>query len=167
MTTETAHYCATHPDVETELACGKCGKFICPRCMVQTPVGARCRDCAQLRRPPMYTLDTVSILRVFGAALGVGAAVGLLWGLLVPGFGLLGFFLIFIGMFAGYGMANVVEWAGGRKRGPLVQAAAVAGIVLAYVVRNLALTESPFIVNDIWGLIFVGIAAVVAWNRLR
>jgi len=167
MTTETAHYCATHPDVETELACGKCGKFICPRCMVQTPVGARCRDCAQLRRPPMYTLDTVSILRVFGAALGVGAAVGLLWGLLVPGFGLLGFFLIFIGMFAGYGMANVVEWASGRKRGPLVQAAAVAGIVLAYLVRNAVLSGSLFVVNDTWGLIFVGIAAVVAWNRLR
>jgi hypothetical protein len=167
MTTETAHYCATHPEVETELACGKCGRYICPRCMVQTPVGARCRDCAQLRRPPMYSLGPASIARVVGAAVGAGVAVGLVWGLLVPGFGLLGFFMLFLGMFAGYGMANVVEWAGGRKRGLVVQWSAVAGIVTAYMVRNLALVGSPFIVNDLWGLIFVGIAAVVAWNRLR
>ncbi len=167
MTTETAHYCATHPEVETELACGKCDRYICPRCMVQTPVGARCRECAQLRRPPMYSLGPASVARVAGAAVGVGAAVGLVWGLLVPGFGLLGFFMLFLGMFAGYGMANVVEWAGGRKRGPVVQWSAVAGIIVAYLVRNIALVGSPLIVNDLWGLIFVGIAAVVAWNRLR
>ena len=167
MTTETAHYCATHPEVETELACGKCGRFICPRCMVQTPVGARCRECAQLRRPPMYSLGPVSIARVAGAAIGAGAAVGLVWGLVVPGFGLLGFFMLFLGMFAGYGMANLVEWAGGRKRGPVVQWSAVAGIVVAYMVRNVVLVGSPFVVNDLWGLIFVAIAAVVAWNRLR
>ena len=167
MTTETAHYCATHPEVETELACGKCGRYICPRCMVQTPVGARCRECAQLRRPPMYSLGPASIARVVGAAVGAGVAVGLVWGLLVPGFGLLGFFMLFLGMFAGYGMANLVDWAGGRKRGPVVQWSAVAGIVAAYMVRNIVLVGSPFVVNDLWGLIFVGIAAVVAWNRLR
>jgi hypothetical protein len=167
MTTETAHYCATHPEVETELACGKCGRYICPRCMVQTPVGARCRECAQLRRPPMYSLGPASIARVAGAAIGAGVAVGLVWGLLIPGFGLLGFFMLFLGMFAGYGMANLVDWAGGRKRGPIVQWSAVAGIVAAYMVRNIVLVGSPFVVNDLWGLIFVGIAAVVAWNRLR
>jgi hypothetical protein len=167
MTTETAHYCATHPDVETELACGKCGRFICPRCMVQTPVGARCRECAQLRRPPMYTLAPASVARVVGTALGVGGAVGLAWGLLVPGLGFLGFFMLFLGMFAGYGMATVVDWAGGRKRGPVVQWSAVAGIVVAYLVRNLVLTGGLLIINDLWGLIFVGIAAAVAWNRLR
>jgi hypothetical protein len=91
----------------------------------------------------------------------------LVWGLLVPGFGLLGFFMLFLGMFAGYGMANLVDWAGGRKRGPVVQWSAVAGIVVAYMVRNIVLVGSPFVVNDLWGLIFVGIAAVVAWNRLR
>jgi hypothetical protein len=49
----------------------------------------------------------------------------------------------------------------------VVQWSAVAGIIVAYLVRNIALVGSPLIVNDLWGLIFVGIAAVVAWNRLR
>ena len=33
--------CAAHPNVETELSCGKCGKAICARCLVHGPVGAR------------------------------------------------------------------------------------------------------------------------------
>jgi hypothetical protein len=135
--------------------------------MVQTPVGARCKDCAQMRRPPMYSLSPASLARVYGAAIGIGAAAGLLWGLLLPALGSFGFFLIFLGMAAGYGMANAIEWAGGRKRGRTVQAAAVTGIVVAYLVRNIALVGSPLIVNDIWGLVFVAVASVVAWNRLR
>jgi hypothetical protein len=120
-----------------------------------------------MRRLPMYSLGPARVARVVGAAIGIGIAVGLAWGLLVPGFGLFGFFLIFIGMFAGYGMASAMDWAGGRKRGPIVQWSAVAGIIVAYVVRNLALTGSPVIVNDIWGLVFVAVASVTAWNRLR
>ena len=65
--------CATHPSVETELACSRCGKPICPRCLVITPVGARCRECARLRRLPTYRLGTVFILRGLGAALAAGA----------------------------------------------------------------------------------------------
>ncbi len=43
----------------------------------------------------------------------------------------------------------------------------MAGVVAAYLVRNLVVTGSLLIVNDIWGLIFVAVAAVSAWNRLR
>jgi hypothetical protein len=164
---ETVNHCATHPDVESELQCGRCGKYICPRCMVQTPVGARCRECARLRRPPMYTLSPLNIARVVGAGLGLGVAFGLLWGLLVPQVGLFGFFMLFVGMFAGYGMANALDWAGGRKRGVIVQAAAIGGIVVAYLVRNMVADGQPIVPNDVWGLIFVAIAAVTAWNRLR
>lgn len=164
---EIIHHCAAHPSVETELRCGTCDTYICVRCMVQTPVGARCRNCAKLRRPPMYSVGPASLARILGGALGAGLTVGLLWGILLPGLGMLGFFMLFLGMFAGYGMANLMERASGRKRGPVVQGAAVAGIVLAYLVRNLVVFGAPLIVNDLWGLIFVGIASVVAWNRLR
>lgn len=162
---EATQRCAQHPDVETDLACGKCGTLICPRCLVQTPVGARCRPCAQLRRLPMYTLSPASLVRVGGVAVALGIAVGLAWGLLLP-FGF-GFFALFLGLFAGYGMAAVLDRAGGRKRGPTVQGAAVAGIIVAYLVRNLVLTGAPIVPNDLWGLLFVAAAAVVAWNQLR
>src|SRR5262245_41532090 len=76
--------CARDPGVETELRCGKCDTPICPRCMVQTPVGARCRECANLRRPVQYTVSSLLFVRAAGAALGVALGVGLLWAWLLP-----------------------------------------------------------------------------------
>ena len=59
--------CATHPDVETELGCSRCGKAICPRCLVHTPVGARCRECANVRRIPTYNVSADLMLRGRGS----------------------------------------------------------------------------------------------------
>jgi len=41
--------CTRHTNVETALTCGRCEKPVCPRCMVHTDVGIRCRDCAPAR----------------------------------------------------------------------------------------------------------------------
>jgi hypothetical protein len=113
----------------------------------------------------MYTLGPLAIARLAGAAAVIGVLVGAAWGLLLPvGFG---FFALFLGIFAGYGMARAMEWAGGHKRGPLVQGAAVAGVVLAYFVHNLVVAGALILPGDLWGLLFVGAASVVAWNQLR
>ena len=55
-------YCANHSSVETLLRCSKCGKPICTRCIVQTPVGARCRECANVQRLPIYQVGAVSVM---------------------------------------------------------------------------------------------------------
>src|SRR5690349_7239594 len=65
-------YCATHPKVETTLRCGKCGTPICPKCMVMTPVGARCRTCANVRPMAMYEVKPELLLR--GLLAGVVSA---------------------------------------------------------------------------------------------
>ncbi|WJW66975.1 hypothetical protein OZ401_000221 [Candidatus Chlorohelix allophototropha] len=44
-------FCKRHPTIETGLKCGRCGTPICPRCMVYTPVGVRCPDCARTPVP--------------------------------------------------------------------------------------------------------------------
>ena len=71
--------CATHPNVETNLRCGKCGKPICPKCMVQTPVGTRCRECARLNKAPTFRVSGWYYLRASGTALGLAVVVGLVW----------------------------------------------------------------------------------------
>ena len=160
--------CATHPNVETELACGRCGKPICPRCLVYTPVGARCRDCAQLRRLPTYQIPITYILRGTGAAGAAGAAIGGLWGLLVrQGSGGYGFFVFFLALGIGYGVGEAVSRATNRKRGAALQGAAAAGVVLAYLVRNLVAGSGLIPNNDFYGYILVGIAIIVAIGRLR
>jgi len=73
--------CARHQDVQTFLRCSRCDVPICPRCLVQTPVGARCPECARPTRIRQGSL----FRQVLGAAagMGVGMAVGGLV-LLVP-----------------------------------------------------------------------------------
>jgi Zn-dependent protease len=44
--------CAAHPAVESYLSCGRCERAICARCLVHTPVGSRCGDCAGSDRGP-------------------------------------------------------------------------------------------------------------------
>ena len=74
---ETLH-CANHPNVETLLRCNKCGKPICQRCGIRTPVGIRCRECAQLRRPPMYKVGPQHYLLAALVALPVSFVAGLI-----------------------------------------------------------------------------------------
>ena len=39
--------CAFHPGVETEVRCAECERPICPKDMVPTPVGYKCKICAK------------------------------------------------------------------------------------------------------------------------
>jgi membrane associated rhomboid family serine protease len=41
--------CYRHPDRETGVSCSNCGRPICPDCMITTPVGMRCPECAKQR----------------------------------------------------------------------------------------------------------------------
>lgn len=40
-------FCYRHPKEATNLACGRCGKPVCTRCVVLGPAGPRCRECAK------------------------------------------------------------------------------------------------------------------------
>ena len=165
--------CATHPSVETDLACGKCGKAICPRCLVHTPVGARCRDCAQLRKLPQYQISPSFLLRATGAAVGVGVVVGGLWGVLIP-FGTSFFFGLLVGLGIGYAVGEAVSWASNRKVGTQLQVVAGLGVVVAYLVRAAVLASelkhvavSDVVTQDTLGYVVVILAVVVAAGRVR
>jgi len=160
--------CATHPNVETELACGRCDKPICPRCLVQTPVGARCRQCAGVRRLPTFEVSPAYAARGLAASLVAGAVVGAVWaGLLSQNVGVVGFFVFFVALGIGYAVGETVSWATNRKRGPTLQGIAVVGVVEAYLIRNLLEGTAVIPSNDLWGYILVAVAAIVAAGRLR
>jgi hypothetical protein len=167
MTAQEPLRCATHPDIETNLRCGKCGKPICPKCLIQTPVGARCRDCAGLRRLPTYRVSTVYYLRAIGAALGAAGAIGVAWGFissLIPFF----FLNLILAAGVGYAIGELTGLAVNRKRGLALAIIGSCAVIACYAVNIFTFGDVPTtglgIVLDIAGLA-IGITTAV--SRLR
>ena len=157
--------CARHPKVETELTCGRCETPICPRCAVFTDVGARCPTCAPARKLPQFEVGFVYLLRGAAAALGTGAALGAVWGALLPGG--IGFLGLFVAAFLGYAIAEAVSVVTNRKAGSALQVVAAAGALAAYLVRNLVIGDGLLPTDDLFGYIAVIVAGAVAISRLR
>lgn len=120
--TPEATYCARHPQVETYLRCSRCETPICPECLVQTPVGARCPQCAELRRLPIYQVGVKWILRGLVAGLAVAAIGGIIVSS-VRGFGMLLILLL------GYVVGEAVGAAANRKQGPILGWTAVVAML--------------------------------------
>jgi hypothetical protein len=116
-------FCANHPSRPTTLRCNRCGKPICARCAMHTPVGYRCRECV---RGQQAAFETAKGRDLIMAVVIAGVAVGLSIGIL-RFIGLWGFLLA---PFAGGGSAEVVRWAVGRRRSRTLLRLAVAGGVL-------------------------------------
>ena len=155
--------CAVHPDVETNLRCGKCEKPICPHCMVQTPVGARCKECARLYKLPTYTVSKSHYLKAGFTAIGIAIACGLLWSLLNSLIPYFLFFNIFIGAAVGYACAEIISLATNRKRGLGLTIIASGAVVLSYLVGLIVPWGFLFSYYDILGIaagIFVAVTRI-------
>jgi len=165
--------CAIHNDVETALACGKCGTPICPRCLVETPVGARCRKCANVRRLPTYSITPAQYLKAVAAGLLVAVAVGIAWAWLRSEVAVLGWSLtisLILGSAVAYAIAEVVSRAVNRKRGTPLQVIACTCFVLCYIVSWVGLsgdTLTFFLHFSLIDIVIVIVGVVIAAARLR
>jgi hypothetical protein len=163
--------CVAHPAIETDLGCSRCGVAICPRCLVQTPVGGRCRSCASVRRVPTYNLSRQAVVRAAAAAVVGGAAMGVGWwafNYLTYQF----YFGILTGLMLGFLIGELVAVACNRRAGPPLQAIAVAGVIIAYAVRMaLVFTLDGWILEDLRydaeGLIATVLGCFIAASRLK
>ena len=162
--------CAFHPDVETNLRCGKCGKPICPKCLVQTLVGARCPDCAKLYKLPTYQVSATYFLRAIGTGAGMAIVGGVIWGVVrgsVPFF----YLNFLLAPAVGYAIGEVISLSVNRKRGAILAIIAGVAVALSYMVSIL----SPWglsinlvsIMHLILDIVALGLGIFVAVNRLR
>ena len=126
--------CATHPRTETYVRCSRCEKAICTACMISTPVGYRCRDCAGVRTLPQLNLRPVMLLRALAAAVGLVLVGGIVWALVFQS----GFLMLLImgGAAEGYGIAEGVSRAAGRRTSPALPYIAGVSAALSLVVGN-------------------------------
>jgi len=130
--------CKNHPKSETRLRCSKCDEPICTSCLVQTPVGYRCHECAQLRRLPQFSVGPSLLARAVPAGLLVSA---LCWfaASFVP---YLGFF---VAILVGVAVSEVMGRLALRRSNRWLEGSAVlcvvTGMVIAYTIQGLRVGE--------------------------
>ena len=128
--------CATHPAVETHVRCNQCNKAICFRCMVQTPVGYRCQECARGRVNPLHTLQGHSG-KVAGAAIASAVVGGVAWAFSREiGGGAFGFISVLLAMGIGYGIGETVSRAASHRPIQSLRAVVASAAVAAFLVGN-------------------------------
>jgi hypothetical protein len=167
--------CYRHPDRETYVRCGRCDQPICSRCAMQGPVGFRCRECGRPARDPLTSMRPSQL----AIGLAISVAGGLVVGLMS---GRIGFFGLILAWFAGGVIADAILRFVGIKRGPIMAATLVGGIVAGAAV---AFGVDAAMIGDTFGpggggfiagylreqaisaALAAGIACFGAWSRLR
>ena len=162
--------CASHPGVETNLSCSKCGKPICPKCLVQTPVGARCTGCAGMARLPTFHVSLHYYLRAIGVALGMAIIFGLIWGTIEMLIGIFSLTLL-MAPAAGFVIGEITSIAVNRKRGKGLAAIASVAVVVSFLL-TLLFPRAPLfhlsnIFNIVYTLLALGLGIFVTITRLR
>ena len=157
--------CATHPGVETGLTCSKCGKPICPRCLVQTPVGARCAQCARSKLPA-FILTPGDYVKGILAGLGVAIVCGILWYFIRWFIPYMVFFNLLVAAGIGYGIGQAMSYSVNRKRGLILKTVAGICVLVAYIIGNQMILPGQFIVGfNLFNILAIAIGVYLAVTR--
>lgn len=172
---EAVVYCMVHPTVETTLRCNKCGRPMCTKCAVQTPVGYRCKQCVRGQQDVFYKATNKDYLIAGAVSLGLG----LVAGLIVPRLGL--FFSLILSAAVGSIIAQAVLRLTGRRRGRYTGYVVAAGIVVSSIpalieplrlmtqfgAANVALPPNFILYELVGPVLYIGIAAFIAFGWFR
>lgn len=141
--------CPRHRNVETALRCPSCGTPICPKCLVQTPVGAKCPPCARGPRLSWQMVGPAAYLRSGAAGLGVGVLGGI--ALSVAPFGyLIMIALLLIGLLVGEAVSAAARRRASSGLAVLAFACAAVGPILgqaAMLVPRIPVTDPALRAN--------------------
>jgi len=135
---------------ESGLTCGKCGETICPECAVPTPVGFRCRECANLYKLPTFRIEPKHYVIAVLVGLGLAVLFGLLWSIAIRFMPYLYLNLV-IAPGIGAAISEVMSRAVNRKRGLGLAIIAGGSMVICYLIEVLAPWGIGFYFFDIVG----------------
>ena len=163
-------FCATHKDIETALKCSRCGKAICPYCMIQTPVGARCRICANLQKLPVATISLRRFIFTLLTTILLSAVIGTLWGYFLPAIRSILFLPMLVPLGVGYVIGETISVISNRKRTKLLAWMAGIATISTFIISSLifAFVQESYMLS--WGimeLFMVGISVYFSVTRIR
>ena len=141
---------------ESNLLCGKCGEVICPECAVQTPVGYRCRECAQLTKLPTFRVETKHYIIAVLVGLVLAIVFGVIWAFAIPSMPYLN---IVIAPGIGAAIGGIMSLTVNRKRGLGLAIIAGGSMALCYLIEILARWGSGFYIYNLIGIVLSVVAA--------
>lgn len=153
--TEGVLYCTVHPSVETSLRCNRCGRPMCAKCAVLTPVGYRCRECVREQQNTYFNAQMLDYVIAGVVALVISFfAVAII--------ARLPFFLAFFASPAVGGVIGTAAWRlTGKRRGRYTAAVVGAAVVAGAV---------PWLLANLFAVgiyLFMATGAAVARFQLR
>ena len=168
--------CARHSKQVTNLRCGRCNDPICVRCMVHSPVGARCPKCAQSGKSAALAVTYFDLLKGAGAAVVLGVVAGvaiqfianlifrivpLQISVILP----ITIAVLFVVL--GSVSAGVVRRAGGYKPDPKFGYIAAFAVLIAFIAGIISawLFGLPNFFNGLLPIVGMGLGALTALRR--
>jgi hypothetical protein len=138
-------FCAIHTTIETTLRCNKCGRYMCVKCAVRTPVGYRCKQCVHEQQDVYFsaTQRDYIIAGVVSLVLSIPTAYIA---------SRLGFFIvILLGLPAGGFIGEIVHRAVGKRRGRYTWQVVAACIVIGAIIATLPLFSQFGLLTSVRG----------------
>lgn len=154
--------CHWHPTTPTGLSCGQCRRSICTDCMVQVPVGIRCRECGRAQPLPTFDVRPANYVRASAVAAGIVILGVVLWfGLAVVATAWLASIVVplAVGYAAGELISRVVNLKRSRGLTYIAGAVVVATALISLLLGTLVLS--------LWGILATVGGVLIAIARVR
>ena len=153
------HFCAKHPQRDTELRCNRCERYMCIDCAVRTPVGYTCRECVRGHEDKFYEGSAVDYGLV-AATCAIGGALTVFALMLIGGFLILGFI---VAPAIGGTAAQIALQLSGRRRGRYSGYVAAGGVLAGGIASALLLFGGL----GLFTLLYLALATSAAYARFK
>ncbi len=160
-------YCAEHTETPTNVRCSRCDKPVCPACMVQAPVGIRCREHGQAKKLPTYEVPPSVLARAIAAGIGIGIAGGVILGFALPYLWSIPYASLAAIAGLGYLVGEGVSRATNKKRGQSLMILAGACVLAAFAIGSAVAAARTGIQPGLFDLLALGLAVFLAVTRVR
>jgi hypothetical protein len=156
-------YCNWHPQVETGLSCGQCGRSICTQCLVQASVGIRCPECGMATKMPTYDVQPTYYAKAVGTGVVVAIGGGILWIIFNWIFGSFGILSSVPAIAIGYASGELISRSVNAKRSRGLAYIAAGAVIGAYII---SLPSSP-VSSGFFGLIVLAFSIYTAVQKVK
>ena len=157
-----ADTCYWHPTVPTRLSCGQCRRAICTDCMVQVPVGIRCRECGRAQPLPTFDVRPANYARALATAVGIVILGAILWFALAA-FATAWLASIVMPLAVGYAAGEIISRVVNLKRSRGLMYIAGGTVVITAIIALLL----GSLVLSLWGILAAVGGVFIAIARVR